>query len=199
VVDLLRAHRRLKPLEIAIYWKLLLRRALGGTGDPPFRASGVRSILFVCHGNIIRSPMMAALFKERFSGGKAGDCLVSSAGLHARTGRPADPRAVAVAREFGISLEDHRAQLLTDALVDRTELIVTMDLLNYAEIFGRYPQARDRILLPFVPADGGRRRTLEIADPFDGDEEDVRACFHLLHRSALCLCSSLASSGGEKS
>src|SRR3989442_12759849 len=81
------------------------------------------SILFVCHGNICRSPLAAALLRRALSQKKVG---VASAGFMG-PGRPAPPEAVAAAAHYGVDLSAHRSQLLTADRARGADLIVVMD------------------------------------------------------------------------
>jgi protein-tyrosine phosphatase len=79
------------------------------------------SVLFVCTGNICRSPMAAAIARAAAPG-----LEVASAGTFALTGSPATWEASRVAEEHGLSLAGHRAQQLTTSLVAGAELVVAM-------------------------------------------------------------------------
>ena len=81
------------------------------------------NLVFVCTGNICRSPMAEGMFKKLLEEkGESGiDC--SSAGLATFDGRPASDNAQAVALEYGVDISDadpqHRAQGRSDSLHDR--------------------------------------------------------------------------------
>jgi protein-tyrosine phosphatase len=123
-------------------------------------------LLFVCHGNIMRSPLAAAVC--RLEASRRGlKVIVDSAGLHAVAGRAADPRAARVADSLGVSLNGHTAQPVTPALVAAADLILVMDHANDAELVARFPGAWPKVRLLGVfsgDADGG-----VIADPYDAD------------------------------
>jgi protein-tyrosine phosphatase len=121
--------------------------------------------------------MAAQMLRERLARRRVS---ISSAGLHAIDGRPADERARAVAREFGVSLDDHRAELLTAERVRDSDLILVMDALNEADVLGRFPEASTRVFLLGSWLPGTESAEREIADPYDGDERDVRRCYELL-------------------
>jgi protein-tyrosine phosphatase len=187
-LQLVRAHRDLARRERWLFWRSWFRRTLTTRQPQIYRGNGApRSVLFVCRGNIIRSPMAAALLKQRLADLGANTMAVASVGLHARPGQGADPRALAVARQFGISLDDHRAQPLTIELVLHSDVIFVMDALIEAELIGRYPQARDKAFLLNSCARESSPHPIEIADPYDGDETDIHRCYELLQRSIRCL------------
>jgi protein-tyrosine-phosphatase/glycosyltransferase involved in cell wall biosynthesis len=188
-----RVHRGLTPRQILIYWRLRVRRALRlGQSEPAAAAHPIRSVVYICRGNIIRSPMAEALLKRNLGDLGQGGVAVASAGLYARRGKPADPRARVAARQFGIDLEGHQARPLTRALVQSAGLIVPLDFLIEAELRGRFPHASHKIL-PLHAEDGERRpRPIEIPDPYDGDVAEIRRCYELLRscvrRQAQELC-----------
>jgi protein-tyrosine phosphatase len=99
-----------------------------------------RSLLFVCHGNIMRSPFAAELTRARL-GAASKQFVIESGGTGAAGARPADPRAIIAAARYGISLEAHRSQMLTPELVERSELICVMDHRNEAEVASRFAAA----------------------------------------------------------
>jgi len=196
IVAHLRACRDLDSRGRARYVALRLRRA---DPLPAWDASGrwstIRSVLLVCRGNVIRSPMAAALLRRRLGGRDRTAVAVDSAGLRAEPGRPADPRAVSAARHFGIALEAHRARALTAQLVRAADLILVMDALNDAELRGRHPDAAARTLMLGAFVQDGRRRPAELIDPYDGTETDVRRCYERVEAWIERLASRLGASG----
>lgn len=180
--------RRLVPAPLR-RWRLVLshldpaeRRLLLGAGlgamlhlDRRDWRAAMRqadNVVFVCHGNIIRSPLgEAALVREAASRGRA--IKVSSAGLSARPGEPADPRAVESAEDRGLSLEAHRARLLDADLVAGADAIFIMDHVNLGRILARFPEAAGKVfLLGGCRPDGGVTLR-EIHDPVSGSLADV--------------------------
>ncbi len=134
----------------------------------PFREP-VRSVVFICHGNIMRSPMAEAMFRAA-----APHVRVESAGTFAVPGRNADARAARVATEFGFSLERHHAQPLSQEMIDRADLLVVMDYVNYIVVTDRFPQAaRKTLLLGSLE----RGAALQIDDPYEGNLDDVRSAY----------------------
>lgn len=130
-------------------------------------------VVMVCHGNIIRSPIAgAALEREAMARGRA--LRITSAGLSARAGEPADPRAVESATERGLALGAHRARLLDAAQVSAAGAIFVMDHLNLGRILARFPDAADRIFLLGGCRPDGSVTLTEIHDPVSGTIADVR-------------------------
>src|SRR5262249_44448554 len=78
-----------------------------GLSKPNRLATAPHNIVFVCHGNIMRSALAEARLKQICKARL--DISISSAGLHAIGGRQADPRAIKIGPQFGVSLKSHRA------------------------------------------------------------------------------------------
>jgi protein-tyrosine-phosphatase len=193
LVNLCQIYRQLDAPAGAAYVTLQCLRALGLRRERWRQVpAGVRSILFVCHGNIIRSPMAAALLRQRLSHAEQRLLAIASAGVHARPMNGVDTRALMVAREFGVSLDAHCPQPLTQQLVEQAEVIFVMDFLTEARLLGQYPGARHKVALLGAYAEGVPARQLEIADPYHGDMTDIRRCYTILDGciqrlvSALC-------------
>ena len=132
-------------------------------------------VLFICHGNICRSPMAEFVMKK----------LVSDAGLTARfqiasaatsteeiwngIGNPVYPPAKAELARHGISCEGHAARQLTQRDYDAFDLLIGMDqenLWNIRRICGGDPEGKIHLLLDFTSRPGS------VADPwYTGDFE----------------------------
>ncbi|MFM0502658.1 arsenate reductase/protein-tyrosine-phosphatase family protein [Paraburkholderia caffeinilytica] len=125
----------------------------------------ISNVLMVCHGNLCRSPMAAALLQQRVEGLRVG-----SAGLAAEVGQPAATEAVAVLSEMGIDIQAHRATQLTRQLANDAELILTMTAAQTRSLQSLYPLMRGRIfsIRGFDDAD--------IDDPMGMPISAFRAC-----------------------
>jgi protein-tyrosine phosphatase len=104
------------------------------------------SVLFVCMGNICRSPTAEGVFRHHVKeAGLDTRILVDSAGTHAyHSGEPADRRAQAAASRRGISLEGIRARRVADEDFVNFDHILVMDQLNLATLEERAPEERKR-------------------------------------------------------
>jgi protein-tyrosine-phosphatase len=83
-------------------------------------------VLFVCTGNICRSPMAAAIARDLLDAAGRTDVEVSSAGTYAIVGHGATDDAITTAEHHGLDLLDHRARQLTPELVAGADLVVGM-------------------------------------------------------------------------
>jgi len=126
-------------------------------------------ILFVCLGNICRSPtaqgVMARVLEEE---GLAGLVEVDSAGTHAfHVGEPPDPRAQEAAARRGIDLGGYRARRITEADFARFDYILAMDRENLEALRAACPPqhaGKLRLLMEFAPDLGFD----EVPDPYYG-------------------------------
>ena len=126
-------------------------------------------VLFVCMGNICRSPVAEGVFRAHARRhAPAFDIEIDSAGTHAyHVGEPPDPRAIEAAMRRGIDLTDLRARQVHDDDFERFDLIVAMDRLNHATLLARCPPGRHqriRTLLEFA----GRKAPADVPDPYYG-------------------------------
>ncbi len=128
------------------------------------------SVLFVCLGNICRSPLAEAAFRRE--AGLAGlDIVVDSAGTGDwHVGQPPDRRAQAVARRQGVEIDLYRARQVDAADFERFTHVIALDEQNLADLERLRPQgarAQLSLLLDHVPGREGQ----SVADPYYGDEE----------------------------
>ena len=190
-------YARLDPRARPVYVKLRLRDAFGmGLSNRNDVPRGASFLVFVCFGNIMRSPMAEAMLMRVLAQQRGREITVSSAGLHAVNGRVAHPVAISVAREIGIPLEHHRARLLTAKMVADSDAVIVMDFENMAELLALYPQAEHKACLLSAYADPPARYR-EIQDPYFGDEESTRRCYVVLDTCIRNLSASLLTKEDE--
>ena len=142
-------------------------------------------ILFVCMGNICRSPTAEGVFR-RLLVERELDMLiqVDSAGTHDyHVGEPPDPRSVEAARRRGIDLSALRARMVDEADAERFDLIVAMDEQNLSELQRRFDRAlhhRLSLMMSYAP-DAGRSA---VPDPYYGGPRGFEEVLDLLEQAA---------------
>jgi protein-tyrosine phosphatase len=114
-------------------------------------------ILFVCMGNICRSPTAEGVFRRLVAERAQGLPIeIDSAGTHDyHVGEPPDRRAVTAAARRGIDITRLRARVVVEADFEQFDLLIAMDRLNREVLLDRSPQQyrdRVRLLLEFAPA-----------------------------------------------
>jgi protein-tyrosine phosphatase len=127
------------------------------------------SVLFVCMGNICRSPLAEGAFRAEAD--RLGlDAAVDSAGTGGwHAGEPPDARAIAAARRGGVDIGHLRARQVTRADFDRFDHIVALDEENLADLTAlKPPQSRARLSLLLDHAAG--REGEGVADPYYGGD-----------------------------
>ena len=132
-------------------------------------------ILFVCHGNICRSPMAEFIFKKMLDERKLSDqftvrsAATSSEEIYMGNGKPVYPPAKAELAKHGISCSGKTAVQLKSSDYAGYDLLIGMDsanIRNMNRICGGDPDGKIKKLLDF--ADGG-----DVADPWYTDRFDV--------------------------
>jgi protein-tyrosine-phosphatase len=134
-------------------------------------------VLFVCTGNICRSPMAAAILAHLLQERGVGDLEVRSAGTAPWDGAPASEGSYLISLEHGLDLSSHRARQLTTDIVADAGVILGMST-NHVERAVQLGGAGKAYLLGAYagePADDA-----EVSDPFGGDLEDYRATYDRL-------------------
>ena len=124
-------------------------------------------VLFVCMGNICRSPMAQGVLERRLNEEQLEDRVqVDSAGTHHyHVGAPPDRRGVAAARGRGIDIGGQRARPVRDDDFTEFDLILAMDSDNERELRAICPAGygdRVQLVMDFAPD----RREREIPDPY---------------------------------
>jgi protein-tyrosine phosphatase len=142
-------------------------------------------VLFVCLGNICRSPTAEGVFREHVRRHAPElDVETDSAGTHDyHVGEPPDPRTVRAARQRGIDLSGLRARQVCAQDFERFDLILAMDRLNHATLLDRSPpgfRPRIRLLLEFA-ADAGRE---DVPDPYYGGAQGFDEVLDLVEQAA---------------
>jgi protein-tyrosine phosphatase len=127
------------------------------------------SILFVCMGNICRSPTAEGVFRHRLTEiGDGFDFRVDSAGTHGfHVGAPPDPRAVSAAARRGIDISGQRARSVELADFEQFDFILAMDEENLQTLQAMQPadsRAHVGLLLSFT----GEAESGEVPDPYYG-------------------------------
>ena len=150
------------------------------------------SILFVCMGNICRSPTAEGVFRKHVSdAGLDADIKTDSAGTHAyHSGEPADRRAHAAALRRGFSLEGIRARRVTEEDFDTFDYILAMDQDNLMVLQERVPnelRGKVRLFLEFAES----RHENEVPDPYYGGAAGFERVLDLVEEASQGLLETL--------
>lgn len=110
-------------------------------------AKDIKSILFVCTGNSCRSVMAEGLMKKYLKESGRTDIEIASAGIGAMNGFPPTDETVEVMKEEGIDISGSRSKLITRDMVDKADLVLTMEDMHKKEIIRRAPESASKIHL----------------------------------------------------
>ena len=122
----------------------------------------MKTILFICTGNVCRSPMAEGIFRHAIQG--RGHYRVISAGLGAMDGQPPSAHAVEAVKELGIDISNQRSRMLTPDLVAEADYIFGMTHSHVDTVLLLYPQAAEKTFL--------LREFDDTLDPFEKDISD---------------------------
>ena len=134
------------------------------------------NVLFICTGNICRSPFAEGLFKKLVLQQEGKAFFTQSAGLMALPGNAATTLAQRVAQEYGVDLSDHKAKPVTEDWIDWSDLILVMEKSHETGLLSYFPKASEKVrLLRYYARFGSKTRG--VADPYGLNYDAYRFCF----------------------
>jgi protein-tyrosine phosphatase len=137
-------------------------------------SSRVRRVVFVCNGNINRSPFAEALARKR-------GLQAASVGIEAANGSWAAPQAIVAAAEFEVDLSHHRATCATDFKFGPDDLVIGFEPIHLRRLdatIGKQPSCQVSLLAAWL-----RPPNLYIHDPHGASAEYFRLCFGRIDRA----------------
>jgi protein-tyrosine-phosphatase/predicted ATP-grasp superfamily ATP-dependent carboligase len=172
------ARNRISPQNAArrIFKKAAARRASK-------KALAAHNVLFVCKGNICRSPFAEHLMRGSLDQGSS----VSSAGFIPKSHRSSPAQAQAAALRFGVDLSEHRSRVITLDLVENADLIVVFDESNMREMQEKFPKHLKRVvrIADFLMSG------IQIEDPWGKSYEHFARCYTSICEAVQCISTQL--------
>ncbi|MDQ3647436.1 MAG: low molecular weight protein arginine phosphatase [Actinomycetota bacterium] len=129
-----------------------------------------RSLLFVCLGNICRSPFAEWLAREHLDEERG----LLSAGTYPVPGRRAPAEAIAAARAFGVDLHAHRSRVLSREMLQQADAVYVFDHANRRAVASEQPNCSKRVHWLGALSDDG---PLSISDPFGGPPREYELVY----------------------
>lgn len=152
----------------------------------------MKTFLFVCTGNICRSPMAEGLFRHAVAG--RGDYRVLSAGLGAMAGQPPSLHAVRAMQDLGIDISALRSRMLTPEMVQQADYILGMTHSHVDTVMLLYPAAAEKTFLLREFDDTLDAFEKDISDPIGGSYEVYLNCRDQIEQGIASLLRFLAQS-----
>ncbi|ELZ40562.1 low molecular weight protein-tyrosine-phosphatase [Halorubrum californiense DSM 19288] len=142
------------------------------------------NILFLCYGNICRSPFAERYAKQQLS----NSVTVRSSGFYTEVDRPSPPAAVKAASEFGVNLGNHRSSVVDSPQIQSADLVVVMDYENVVDLLRERPRSlSDVTLLGSVP----ESQSTVIRDPYGGSVTQFRETYQEITKATDALIRAL--------
>lgn len=153
-------------------------------------AKPINSILFVCLGNICRSPLAEGVLRAVLAE-RGLDILLDSAATSGwEVGSAPDPRSIAIAARHGIDISGQKARKVAVEDFHRFDLVLGMDRSNVRDLRALAPAAmRDRVHLFLEFADGKAR---DVPDPYYQGQEAFVSVYRMIREASETLASRLA-------
>ena len=130
-------------------------------------------ILFVCTGNICRSPMAEGYFRDLCEKSKRNDIEVASAGTFGWGAQGASTSAVKTMADYDIDISKHKSQALTEDLIISSDLIVVMTRSHRETILDMFDIGSEKLYLLHEFDDTNE----DVPDPIGGGLDTYKKCF----------------------
>ncbi|MBI2928343.1 MAG: ribose 5-phosphate isomerase B [Verrucomicrobia bacterium] len=155
----------------------------------------MKTILFVCTGNVCRSPMAEGLFRRAVHGRNEYRAL--SAGVGAMAGQPPSPHAIRVLQELGIDIAAIRSRPLSGDLIQQADYIFGMTQGHVDTIMVLYPQAAERTFLLREFDDTLEMFEKDIPDPIGGSYDVYEHCRDQIEQGIVSMLKFIEQTAGE--
>lgn len=138
-----------------------------------------QEVLFICYGNIMRSPFAANLFQKKIQNTSLMDLNVDSFGFHQVVARKALPECVSMAQSWQVDLSEHESKLITRTkIAEDNPIAIIFDLKNEMILRSYYPEVNFISLADLIPSDKGFH--IEIEDPYGKPSDEIKFCYQLI-------------------
>ena len=137
----------------------------------------IKSVLFVCTGNLCRSVMGEGILKDLLQKQGHSGIQVSSAGTWGLDGEPAAPYTIEICSQKGVDVSGHVVRRVTKSMIQENDLVVVMELDHLQHVLELVPSAetKTRMLSEFDPENVNYYAS--IPDPYGQRKVHYRKCF----------------------
>lgn len=142
--------------------------------------SGVGNILFVCTGNICRSPVAEYILRVKLEKRKINNVMAFSAGLLDMRRQPPPREMVKIAMDFGVNMENHRSKTITREAIENASLVFTMEEFHRNKVHELLPNHRQKVFV--LSLFDSKFNGMNINDPLGMSFYHYRYCFDRIDR-----------------
>lgn len=160
-----------------IYFRLNSMKKVVNKDELQIQLSETNSILFLCTGNICRSPFAEHILRDTY---QLDGMKIASAGLKTSEGRPSPKHAKDVAEDYGVDLSDHKSKDICKGMIKSYDVIFIMDYYNYYLYQKKFSEFKS---CAFLLGIADNNNTNQIDDPYGGGEEVFNATFSNIEES----------------
>lgn len=137
----------------------------------------MKSVMFVCTGNICRSAMAHHYMQKRvYDLKKENEIVVSSCGTQAENGDRSTNNAIEVMKEYGVDLTKHRATNMFDIDIENYDLIICMTQQHKYSILAYFPKLKEKVFTLKEYVFKGKCKNIDIDDPWGYNIKIYNAC-----------------------
>ena len=184
-----------------VQWRLknLYWRVYGATVKNPRVPSNPKSLLFVCKGNICRSPFAERLAARTANKNGYGRLNFNSAGLEGAQPLSPPENAILCAASFGVPLGDHRSRKINDELIKSVDMVLVMEPWHLKTLKKSFSHIQSKLFL-FSLFDKEKSIMNEsyyryhIPDPYGQPLDQFQMCYRRIERCILELFAELSRS-----
>lgn len=168
-----------------LYWGLY-----GITISNPELPKHAKSILFICKGNICRSPFAERISQKYLN--VSNEYKINSAGIIVEDSKHSPTETIIAAKYFNVDLQDHVSKQINYSMIESNDLIVTMETWQFIYLRKLFLEYNNKIfLLPLFDINNkklfGNYFRYNIKDPFDKNLSEFEFCFKIIERCTRCL------------
>ncbi|MDH5639572.1 MAG: low molecular weight phosphotyrosine protein phosphatase [Nitrospinota bacterium] len=147
-------------------------------------------VLFVCTGNLCRSPMAQFLLLDRLAERGVEDVIVLSAGFIAQEGAPACPMAVEITGRIGVDMSRHKAKVLSRDLLEWADKVLVMEKRHLKLARMMAPEAEGKMALFSDYVVG--KQDMDVPDPYGETEPEYIRALDIIRKGVNALAEEIA-------
>ncbi|PSU35569.1 ATP-grasp domain-containing protein [Photobacterium lutimaris] len=145
-----------------------------------FKERPERRMIFICYGNIMRSPFAEEVLKNLLLD-QSQKLVIESYGFHAPENRQSPKSARQAAQQLNYNLEQHRSRCLRQSDLHSSDIVFFFDELNKSTLISHYNVSNAFFINDLIPMN--KIMSYEVTDPYGLDVEGVRQCYEQIELS----------------